>query len=62
MVLRYFEKKGVAVSAGDPDLVRVYGYGTPSCVDANLADLPQTLNLVTTGKRSGGYFVFWDIV
>jgi len=47
LVLRYFEEQNVKL-AQDDGFVRVYGYGTPSCVDAKLADHPLTLGLVTS--------------
>ena len=50
LVLRHFEKQCVDLS--DDEFVRVYSYGTPSCVDAKLADHPRTLRLVTSGKPS----------
>lgn len=50
LVLRYFEKHSVE-KLSDKEFVRVYAYGTPSCVDAKLADHPQTLGLVTSGKQ-----------
>ncbi|KAL7539657.1 hypothetical protein ACHAXR_009474 [Thalassiosira sp. AJA248-18] len=56
LVMRHFEKhsmgndhtKGSAFSITDEGFVRVYSYGTPSCVDAKLADHPRTLSLVTS--------------
>ena len=51
LVLRYFEKQGVPASLDNNEFVRVYSYGTPSCVDAKLADDPRTMSLVTSGKR-----------
>ena len=49
LVMRHFEKQGLT-SPNKNELVHVYSFGTPSCVDANLADDPRTLGLVTSGK------------
>mmetsp|Transcript_23987 Transcript_23987/g.51859 ORF Transcript_23987/g.51859 Transcript_23987/m.51859 type:complete len:1409 (+) Transcript_23987:314-4540(+) len=46
LMLRYFKKQSVKLL--DDEFVRVYSYGTPSCVDAKLADHPLTLGLVTS--------------
>jgi len=47
LVMRYFEKQGL-LSSDKNEFVHVYSYGTPSCVDAKLADDPRTLGLVTS--------------
>lgn len=57
LILQHFEKQGMDVarslssnvrSVDDDGFVRVYSYGTPSCVDAKLADHPRTLALCTS--------------
>ena len=67
--MRHFEKQCVdttvagppsssgdnACSITDDGYVRVYSYGTPSCVDANLADHPRTQALVTSVVLHGEY-------
>ena len=53
--MRHFEKQGLT-SPNKNELVHVYSFGTPSCVDANLADDPRTLGLVTSGKQPVDYF------
>jgi len=48
LVLRHFEKQGMSSSINEDGFVRVFSYGTPSCVDARLADHPLTLDLCTS--------------
>jgi pimeloyl-ACP methyl ester carboxylesterase len=56
-VLRHFEKQCVddaakissdSVSINEDGFVRVYSYGTPSCVDSKLADHPRIVGLCTS--------------
>ncbi|KAL9187576.1 hypothetical protein ACHAXT_001679 [Thalassiosira profunda] len=52
LLLRHFERQDTApskpVDITEDGFVRVFSYGTPSCVDAKLADHPRTLTLVTS--------------
>ena len=54
LITRHFEKQcTTARGTSSPDInedgfVQVYSYGTPSCVDAKLADHPRTLRLCTS--------------
>jgi pimeloyl-ACP methyl ester carboxylesterase len=50
LLLRHFEKQGIhtrsmssnsVIPSDDGGFVHVYSYGTPSCVDARLADNPM---------------------
>lgn len=45
LMLKHIEENGKETFESDDDLLRVYGYGTPSCVDASLAD--STRSFVT---------------
>ena len=55
-VLRHFEKQCTdatksssdSISINEDGFVRVYSYGTPSCVDSTLADHPRILELCTS--------------
>lgn len=48
LILRHFAKQGSDSSINEEGFIRVYSYGTPSCVDAALADNPQILALCTS--------------
>ena len=76
LVLRHFEKHCSADTSStteNPKLddgtsciiedgfVRVYSYGTPSCVDAKLADNPTTLKLVTSVVLHGEFLSITSI-
>lgn len=64
-VLRHFEKQCVddaakissdSVSINEDGFVRVYSYGTPSCVDSKLADHPRILGLCTSVVLHGQWW------
>ena len=69
LVLRHFEEHCVnskdslssssdnATTITDDGFVRVYSYGTPSCVDSKLADHPRTLGLCTSVVLHGEYCI-----
>ena len=52
LITQHMEKHSVQppedLPSIDKGLVKVYGYGTPACVDASLADYPRTQSIVTS--------------
>ena len=73
LLLRHFEKHCVnskdssssssdsATTITDDGFVRVYSYGTPSCVDSKLADHPRTLGLCTSVVLHGESIVYFVV-